>query len=354
MSTLPSLSPTSRQPGRRQAGRSRVAGQKPAASVTSRLAALATSFAMKPSSSGYHAPVLLAEVLEALRPAPGKIFIDGTLGGGGHSEALLAAGARVVGIDQDPAAIAEASARLARFGDAFQAIRSNFAAAGPALDALALPRVDGVLLDLGVSSHQLDEAARGFSFMREGPLSMRMDPDAPLTAAELVNTMSAAQLERIIRMYGEEPAAKKIAARIVRDRAVSPFVTTLQLAESVESVIPRRGKTHPATRVFQALRIAVNREIDALTEALEQFAARLSPGGRFAIISFHSLEDRPVKQYFASRSAETIDHPTWPAARANPHRLFKKVTGKAVIAGDAEQKANPRARSAKLRVVEKL
>ena len=309
---------------------------------------------MKTSVSGYHAPVLLHEVVDALRPAPGKVFIDGTLGGGGHAEALLTAGAQVVGIDQDPAAIAAASLRLTRFGDGFRTIRSNFAAAGPALDALGLPRVDGVLLDLGVSSHQLDEAVRGFSFQREGPLDMRMDPGAPLTAAELVNTMSAAQLERIIRTYGEEPAAKRVALRLVRDRAVRPFATTLELAESVASVIPRRGKTHPATRVFQALRMAVNRELDALDAALEQFSERLSPGGRFAVISFHSLEDRPVKQFFASRSAETIDHPTWPAARPNPHRLFKKVTGKAIVAGDAEQQTNPRARSAKLRVVEKL
>lgn len=305
------------------------------------------------AGASYHRPVLLAEVLELLRPAPGKLFIDGTLGGGGHSEAFLAAGARVIGIDQDPEAIAFASGRLARFGDLFTPLRSNFAEAGEALDALQVTQADGVLLDLGVSSHQLEEPARGFSFNREGPLDMRMDPRSPVRAADLVNTMSVQQLERIIRTYGEEPAARRIASRLVRDRAITPFVSTAQLASAVEGVVPRRGKTHPATRVFQALRIAVNRELEVLELSLQFFAERLAPGGRFGIISFHSLEDRLVKQFFQSRSAEQVDHPTWPAARPNPDRLFQKVTGKAVIAGEAEQKSNPRARSAKLRVVEK-
>jgi 16S rRNA (cytosine1402-N4)-methyltransferase len=190
--------------------------------------------------------------------------------------------------------------------------------------------------------------------MREAKLDMRMNPDGPITAADLVNTMGVTQLARIFKVYGEEPAANKIAQRLVRDRAVRPFETTLQLAEAVESVVPRRGKTHPATRVFQALRMAVNRELDVLPEALELFAARLAPGGRFGVISFHSLEDRIVKQFFATRSAETVDDPTWPAARPNPQRIFRKITGKAVAAGEAEQQQNPRARSAKLRVVEKL
>ncbi len=309
-----------------------------------------------PTAAGaeYHVPVLPRETVDALRPGPGKVFIDATLGGGGHSDALLAAGARVIGIDQDPDAIAFASRRLEKYGSRFQPVRSNFAEAAEQLDRLGAKAVDGVLMDLGVSSHQLDEAARGFSFMREGALDMRMNPDAPVSAADLVNTMQASQLERIFKLYGEEPAAKRIAARLVRERAVRPFSTTLQLAEAVESVSPRRGKTHPATRVFQALRLAVNRELDVLPEALEALAARLAQGGRFAVISFHSLEDRLVKQFFATRSAPTVDDPTWPAARPNPLLLFKKITGKAVAAGAAEQQSNPRARSAKLRVVERL
>jgi 16S rRNA (cytosine1402-N4)-methyltransferase len=306
------------------------------------------------SPGAYHTPVLLAEVLEHLQPRPGSLFIDGTLGGGGHSEAFLKAGARVIGIDQDPEALAHATGRLAAFREQFTPVRANFAEAGEELDRLGVYAADGVLLDLGVSSHQLDEPARGFSFMREGPLDMRMDPRSPVRAADLVNTMSAAQLERIFKTLGEEPAARRIAARLVRDRLVTPFLSTAQLAASVESVVPRRGKTHPATRVFQALRLAVNRELEVLGRALESLATRLAPGGRFGIISFHSLEDRMVKQFFQSRSQEQVDDPTWPAPRPNPDQLFQKVTGKAIVAGETEQKRNPRARSAKLRVVAKL
>jgi 16S rRNA (cytosine1402-N4)-methyltransferase len=280
--------------------------------------------------------------------------VDGTLGGGGHTEALLASGARVIGLDQDPDAIAWASERLVGVGEQFQAVRSSFARVSEVLDQLGIPRIDGALLDLGVSSHQLDTPERGFSFQKDGPLSMQMDPSGPVTAADILNTWDAAELERIFREYGEEPAARRIAAHLVRQRATQPFSTTLQLAGAIEQVVPRHSKTHPATRVFQALRIAVNRELDVLREALEQFAARLAPRGRMGVITFHSLEDRLVKQFFKHRSAETIDRPEWPAPRANPDRLFRKVTGKAVVASAEEARANPRARSAKLRVVEKL
>lgn len=310
--------------------------------------------APSPNAGGYHRPVLLAETLELLLPRPGRLFIDGTLGGGGHTEALLEAGAQVIAIDQDPEALAYAGARLARFGDRLTLVRGNFAEVEAELDRLGATQVDGVLLDIGVSSHQVDSAGRGFSFAKDGPLDMRMNPDGPIRASDLVNTMSAAQLERIFRTYGEEPNARRIAGRLVRDRAVTPFETTLQLAESILSIVPRRGKTHPATRVFQALRIAVNRELEALETALPAFAARLAPGGRFAVITFHSLEDRIVKQFFQSRSAEQVDNPTWPAPRPNPDRLFQKVTGKALVAGETEQQSNPRARSAKLRVVERI
>ncbi len=302
----------------------------------------------------YHDTVLLAETVERLAPAAGRVIVDGTLGGGGHSAMLLAAGARVIGLDQDPDAIAFASRRLAHFGENFTPVRTSFSKIGDVLDSLGVPAIDGALLDLGVSSHQVDAPERGFSFMHDGPLDMRMDPGAPISAADLVNTMSAEQLERIFRTHGEEPAARKIAARLVRDRMVSPFTTTLQLADAVESVVPRHGKTHPATRVFQALRIAVNRELEVLEEALAQFSARLAPRGRFAVITFHSLEDRIVKTYFAHRSAEWLDRPEWPEPRRNPDCIFKKITRKAVVASDAEQRANPRSRSAKLRVVEKI
>jgi 16S rRNA (cytosine1402-N4)-methyltransferase len=265
----------------------------------------------------YHESVLMVETMEALQPAPGKLFVDGTLGGGGHTGALLEAGARVIGLDQDPEALAFATRKLESYGDRFQPVRASFAQAGEVLDRLEIVQIDGALLDLGISSHQIDTPERGFSFQREGPLDMRMDPDAPITAASLVNTMAAEQLERIFRSYGEEPAARKIAARLVRDRLVEPFTTTLQLANAVEKVVPRRGKTHPATRVFQALRIAVNRELDVLPVALELFTQRLAPGGRFAVITFHSLEDRIVKQFFKSRAVEWLDRPEWPAPKRN-------------------------------------
>jgi 16S rRNA (cytosine1402-N4)-methyltransferase len=302
----------------------------------------------------YHESVLLHETVQRLAPAAGKTIVDGTLGGGGHAAALLAAGARVIGLDQDPEAISFAEKKLAEFGDRFTAVHTSFARAGHALDQLGIVAVDGALLDLGVSSRQLDTPERGFSFMHDGPLDMRMDPSNPISAADLVNTMSGEQLERIFRTYAEEPAARKIAARITRDRLVCPFSTTKQLADSVESVVPRRGRTHPATRVFQALRIMVNRELDALEQGLEQFSQRLVPGGRLAIISFHSLEDRMVKSFFKERTAAFIDRPEWPEARPNPLHIFKAITGKPVVASDAEQRANPRSRSAKLRVVERI
>jgi 16S rRNA (cytosine1402-N4)-methyltransferase len=301
----------------------------------------------------YHETVLQAEAVELLAAQPGRIIVDGTLGGGGHAAALLAAGARVIGLDQDPEAIAFARQRL---GDAaeFTAVRSSFAKAGDVLDSLGITTIDGALLDLGVSSRQLDAPERGFSFMHEGPLDMRMDPSGPVSAADLVNTMSGDQLERVFRQLGEEPAARKVAAKLVRERMVRPFTTTRQLADAVEAVIPRRGRTHPATRIFQGLRIAVNRELEVLEEGLAALTARLAPGGRFAVLTFHSLEDRIVKTFFKEHSTPTIDRPEWPVARPNPKYIFKRITHKPIVASEAEQRANPRSRSAKLRVVERL
>jgi 16S rRNA (cytosine1402-N4)-methyltransferase len=301
-----------------------------------------------------HVPVLLDAVVKALSPSEGKCFVDGTLGGGGHSKALLDAGATVVGIDQDPAALAYASQRLAGYGSRFHAVHASFGDVASVLDDLRIRHVHGALLDLGVSSHQLDTPERGFSFQAEGPLDMRMNPRGPVTARDLVNTASQEQLERIIREFGEEPHARRIAARLTRDRAVRPLDTTLDLVRSVESVVPRRGKNHPATRVFQALRIAVNRELEVLSRGLTALSQRLYPGGRLAIITFHSLEDRMVKQFFQRHSVPTVDRPEWSAPRANPDCIFKKQTAKPITASETELRSNPRSRSAKLRVVERL
>jgi 16S rRNA (cytosine1402-N4)-methyltransferase len=294
------------------------------------------------------------EAVELIAPAPGKVIVDGTLGGGGHSEAFLAAGARVIGLDQDPDALAYAKQRLGSADGRFQAFHANFSELSQVLDRLGIPQIDGGFLDLGVSSWQLDTASRGFSFMKEGQLDMRMNPLASTTAADIVNNASAEQLEEIFRNFGEEPAARRIAARIAIERAGKPFETTLDLAHAVERVVPRHGRTHPATRVFQALRIAVNHELEVIPATLEQFAARLAPGGRLGVITFHSLEDRIVKQFFKTRSAESIDRPEWPAPRPNPDRVFKLVKSKPVVAGDEEQHRNPRSRSAKLRIVERI
>jgi 16S rRNA (cytosine1402-N4)-methyltransferase len=309
---------------------------------------------VKPARTAYHEPVMPAEVAALFEPAKGKTIVDGTIGGGGHSGLLLAASATVIGIDQDPDAIAYTTRRFTEWGEHFRVLRGNFGDAAALLDAAGIQTVDGVLLDLGVSSHQIDTAARGFSFQADGPLDMRMDPDGPVTAADLVNTMSADQLERIFRELGEEPATRKIASRLVRDRLVRSFSTTRELAESVESIVPRRGHAHPATRVFQALRMAVNRELESLERGLEQFSARLAPGGVFAVITFHSLEDRIVKTFFKHRCAEWLDRPEWPEPRRNPDHIFRPLTRKPVTAGEAEARSNPRSRSAKLRAVQRL
>ena len=313
-------------------------------------------FAMSadPRSPGYHEPVLLRETIELLQPAPGKVFFEGTLGGGGHTRALLDAGATVVSTDQDPAAIAEAGEKLADFGARLILRRANFSEVSRILAELGIAKLDGALFDLGVSSHQFDTPERGFSFQHDGELDMRMAPDAPQSAADLVNTAGEEELARIFRDLGEEPAARRIAARIVRERARLPITRTLQLADLVAGVIARTGRTHPATRVFMALRMAVNRELDVLTSVLGAVTKHLAPGGRLAVISFHSGEDRIVKSFMKERAAEWLDRPEWPAPRRNPDHIFKLLTTRPLVASADEQKANPRARSAKLRVAERL
>lgn len=302
----------------------------------------------------YHEPVLLSETLGFLAPEEGKTLLDGTLGGGGHTTAMLKAGANVIGLDQDAASIAHNERELTAWGQHFRAVRGNFGDAAKLLDSIGVEQVDGAMLDLGVSSYQLDTPERGFSFQANGPLDMRMDQSGLISAAELVNTMSADQLERIFREFGEEPHARKIALRIARDRLICPFRTTRDLAEMIEAIIPRSGRTHPGTRVFQALRIAVNRELDALERGLEAITSRLAPGGVFAVITFHSLEDRIVKTFFKHRCTEWLDRPEWTAPRRNPDHIFRSLTRKPVVATDEEQRRNPRARSAKLRVVQRL
>ncbi len=302
----------------------------------------------------HHVTVLAAEAVESLLPAPGKVVVDATLGGGGHSELLLRAGAEVWGIDQDPAARRAARHRLAGYGERLHILAGNFRNAVELLRGQGVAEVDGLLADIGVSSPQVDCAERGFSFLADGPLDMRMNPQAPRTAADIVNTASEEELADILWQYGEERASRAIARRIVQERTKTPFRTTLQLANTIAAVLPRKGRLHPATRSFQALRIAVNDELGALEQLLRTGLSLLRSGGRFAVITFHSLEDRAVKRFFEQVTREEIDRPEWPAPRPNPDYAARLVFRKPLTAGEAELAANPRARSAKLRVIEKI
>jgi 16S rRNA (cytosine1402-N4)-methyltransferase len=311
-----------------------------------------------PAPETFHEPVLPEEVVAILRPAPGRIFLDCTLGGGGHAALLLERGAQVIGLDRDPRALAAASARLARWGEAFRAVRSDFRDARGALSALGIAEVDGTVADLGVSSHQLDEASRGFSFSRPGPLDMRMGDEGE-TLAQLLERLDEKELTRILRRYGEEPFARPIARAIKREveRGADFMRDTARLAEVVAGAIPRRAwphRIHPATRTFQALRIAVNDELSALAAWLESLPRLVKVGGRAAAISFHSLEDRMVKERFrALTTACTCPHDL-PVCACGAQAAFAPVTRKAVVAGEAEVARNPRARSARLRAVERL
>ena len=304
----------------------------------------------------FHAAVMEREVIDLLRPAPGKVFLDGTLGGGTHTLRLLEAGACVVGIDRDPDAVAHAARRLWALGYGEGRLWIEHARFSEA-DRLAARCVvggwDGALLDLGVSSHQLQIGERGFSWAHDGPLDMRMDPGGGLTAADLVNGLPRDELGRILCEYGEEPMGRRVAAAIARRRVERPFDSTRDLAAVVESVVGRRGARHPATRVFMAIRIAVNCELAELSIGLERIAAGLRPGARFAVLTFHSLEDRIVKRFFKERSEPWVDSPAWPEPRPNPRRVFDVVTRKVLGPSPAEREANPRSRSAKLRVVER-
>lgn len=307
-----------------------------------------------------HLPVLREEVLEYLRPVPGGIYVDATVGGGGHAEAVLLTGGpscRVIGIDRDPEALEAAAARLTPFGDRACLIRGRFSELAELLERRAPGPVDGVLADLGVSSPQLGRAERGFSFLQDGPLDMRMDPDWPLTASELVNTATTHELTRIFREYGEERYAANIAKAIDRVRRAGPIETTRALASLIEGTVPRaRGpqRIHPATRVFQALRIAVNDELGELEKGLVSAFSSLKVGGRLVLISFHSLEDRIVKRFLKQGSMTCVCPPGLPICRCGKVKSIEILTRRPIEATEAEVRSNPRSRSAKLRAAEKI
>lgn len=307
-----------------------------------------------------HLSVLPDEVLALLDPAPGGIYLDGTVGGGGHARLILEASApdgRLIGLDRDPAALRKAAEVLAPFGDRVVLRHRNFSEAAGVLAELGIRGLDGMLLDLGVSSHQLDEASRGFSFRGEAPLDMRMDPSGGQTAADVVNTAAAEELARIFREYGEERFAGRIARRIVQLRQQQPLVTTRQLAELVRDTVPGGkvpARIHPATRVFQALRIHVNQELEHVARGIAEAVDLLNPGGRLVVISFHSLEDRVVKRFFQEEAKDCICPPRLPACVCHHRPRLELLTRKGVRAGEAEVEANSRARSAVLRAVRRI
>ena len=306
-----------------------------------------------------HRPVLLAECIENLAIRPDGIYVDGTLGRAGHSRAIadrLTSG-RLICIDRDQAALDAAAQRLAPWMERVTLVHGNFADLERLLDELGLDAVDGMLFDLGVSSPQLDDASRGFSYMADAPLDMRMDQSQGLTAWQVVNQWPQEELRRILYQYGEERYAPAIAAAIVRARQQAPIETTLELAELIRSAMPAhalREKQHPAKRSFQAIRIAVNDELTAVDRMLQAAVPRLAPGGRLCVIAFHSLEDRLVKNALAVAAKGCTCPPDFPVCVCGKRPQVKLITRKPITAGPEELEENPRARSAKLRVAEKL
>ena len=306
----------------------------------------------RPSTAGLasddpHIPVLIDAILKECAPVTG-VWLDGTLGAGGYTRALLAAGAtQVIGVDRDPLALTMAADWAAPYGDRVRLVAGTFSD----LDSLAGEALDGVVLDLGVSSMQLDQAERGFSFMKDGPLDMRMSQDGE-SAADLVNTAEEGVLADILYHYGEERASRRIARAILAARALEPITTTAKLAEIVSKCLPRPkpGQSHPATRSFQAIRIAVNTEFQELAEGLNAAERALKPGGLLAVVTFHSLEDRIVKRFFQLASGHDPNANRYAPAKADTVARFEMVTRKAVAPDEAETARNPRARSAKLRI----
>ena len=309
-------------------------------------------------SEFHHVSVLLDECIEALNIKPDGIYVDGTLGGAGHSYHIaekLTTG-RLIGIDRDPVALEAAGKRLEPFRDRVTLVHANFCQMAKVLDDLGIAGVDGILLDLGVSSPQLDDGARGFSYMADAPLDMRMDNGDALTADAVVNTWSYEELKRILYDYGEERYAPAIASAIVRRREEAPIRTTLELVDVIRSAMPSaalREKQHPAKRTFQAIRIAVNDELNSVSKAMEAAIPKLNPGGRLAVITFHSLEDRIVKSAMAAAAKGCICPPEFPVCVCGRKPQVTVLTRKPIVSGEEELARNPRARSAKLRVCEK-
>ena len=304
----------------------------------------------------FHQPVLLRETIEELVTKKDGIYVDCTLGGGGHTEAILSASpdTRVIGIDQDTEALKASAERLAPYGDRAVFVWNNFRNIDAVLSELGIEKVDGFLFDLGISSPQLDHADRGFSYQQDAPLDMRMNRESTgLTARDIVNTYTEEELAEILWKYGEERWAKRIAAFIVESREKKPLETTGELVSVIKAAIPKKVRQeghHPAKKSFQALRIAVNDELNIIAPAMEAAAKHLNPGGKLAVISFHSLEDRIVKETMKYLAADCICPPHQIVCTCNKERLIKITVRKPIVAGDAELQENPRARSAKLRV----
>lgn len=302
-----------------------------------------------------HRPVLYHEIIHFLRPSRDGLYIDGTLGAGGHAYGILQAsdpGGCLLGLDVDPQALSIARERLSVFGSRAILIRASYTTLSEQMATLGWSTVDGILLDLGVSSMQLDMAERGFSFQVDAPLDMRFDPDNPQRASDLVNQLSEKQLADLLFRYGEERRARQVARAIIQSR---PLTTTGQLAEVVARVTRgSRQRIHPATRTFQALRIAVNHELEALEDALPMAVMALAPGGRLAVVAFHSLEDRIVKGFFRRESRDCLCPPSQPVCTCEHRAVIREVTRRPIRPQEAEVEGNPRARSARLRVAEKL
>ena len=310
-------------------------------------------------SEFHHISVLLNECLEGLHIQPGGIYVDGTLGGAGHSSQIAArlTTGRLIGIDRDPVALQAAGKRLEPFQERVTLVHSNFCKIKQVLQDLKIPGVDGILLDLGVSSPQLDDSARGFSYMADAPLDMRMNAQDSLNAEIVVNTWSYEELKRILYTYGEERYAPQIASAICSRREVSPIKTTLELVDIIRSAMPSaalREKQHPAKRSFQAIRIAVNDELGSVEKVMEDAIPLLNPGGRLAVITFHSLEDRIVKTAMTAASKVCTCPPSFPVCVCGKKPQVKLISKKPIVATHEELEVNPRSRSAKLRVCEKL
>lgn len=305
----------------------------------------------------HHISVLLNECIDNLNIRPDGIYVDGTMGGGGHSLEIakrLTTG-RLICIDQDPNAHEAAGKRLAEYKDRITFVRDNFGNIKSILDSLGIEKIDGMLLDIGVSSHQLDEAERGFSYQQDAPLDMRMNPDRPFSAYDVVNGYDEDELDRVIFTYGEERWARRIAQFIVKEREAKPIETTGELVDIIKKAVPkgaRKDGPHPAKRTFQAVRIEVNGELEVLQRAIDDVAARLAVGGRLCIITFHSLEDRIVKEAFRKQENPCICPPQFPVCVCGKKPLGRVITRKPILPSKEELEENPRSRSAKLRVLE--